>query len=80
MTAGIARPQMLAGHTTEEDGLTWTLTLRPGLKFHDGTPVLARDVVASLQRWQVNDAFGQALAAATNELSAPSDTEIRVPA
>ncbi len=74
--AGVAQPQMLAGHSVEEDGLTWTLTLRPDLRFHDGTPVLARDAVASLQRWQVVDAFGQALAAATHELSAPSDTEI----
>jgi peptide/nickel transport system substrate-binding protein len=75
--AGTVQPQMLAGYNTEEDGLTWTLKLREGLKFHDGTPVLARDVVASLLRWQVSDAFGQALAAATNELSAPSDTEIK---
>lgn len=51
--AGVARPRMLAGYTTEPDGLTWTLTLREGLRFHDGTPVLARDVVASLKRWQI---------------------------
>lgn len=75
--AGVAQPQMLAGHKVEDEGLTWNLVLREGLKFHDGTPVLGRDVVASLQRWQVGDAFGQALAAATNELSAPSDKEIR---
>jgi peptide/nickel transport system substrate-binding protein len=74
---GVARPQMLEGYTTEEDGLTWTLTLRDGLKFHDNTPVLARDAVASIQRWQVLDSFGQALAAATDELSAPSDKQIR---
>ncbi len=74
---GVAQPQMLSGYTTAPDGLTWTLTLRPGLTFHDGSPVLARDAVASIQRWQVNDAFGQALAAATDELSAPSDTEIK---
>ena len=30
------RPQMVAGHTTEDDGKTWKLTLRDGLKFHDG--------------------------------------------
>lgn len=74
---GVARPQMLAGVVTEPDGLTWALTLRSGLKFHDGTPVLARDVVASLQRWWVNDAFGQALAAATNELVALDDSRIQ---
>ncbi|HJY51068.1 MAG TPA: ABC transporter substrate-binding protein, partial [Stellaceae bacterium] len=39
-----ARPQMVEGHTVEEDGLTWTLKLRDGLHFHDKEPVLARDV------------------------------------
>jgi peptide/nickel transport system substrate-binding protein len=39
-------PQMVEGATTEDDGLTWRLTLRDNLRFHDGTPVLARDVVA----------------------------------
>jgi peptide/nickel transport system substrate-binding protein len=74
---GVARPQMLAGHTTDADGLTWTLTLRDGLMFHDGTKVLARDAVASIKRWWINDAFGQALAVATDEISAPDDKTIR---
>lgn len=74
---GVAQPQMLEGHATEPDGLTWTLTLRDGLRFHDGAPVLARDAVASIRRWWVNDAFGQALAAVTAELSAPDDRTIR---
>jgi peptide/nickel transport system substrate-binding protein len=75
--AGVPQPQMLEGYTTESDGLAWTLTLRDGLRFHDGTPVLARDAIASIRRWQTNDAFGQALAAATEELSAPSDKQIK---
>jgi peptide/nickel transport system substrate-binding protein len=75
--AGTAQPQMLAGYTTEPDGLTWTLTLRDRLRFHDGSPVLARDAVASIRRWWVSDAFGQALAAATDDLSAPDDRTIR---
>ena len=74
---GVAQPQMLEGSIIEADGLTWTLTLRDGLRFHDGTPVLARDAVASIKRWWVNDAFGQALAAATDELRAPDDKTIR---
>jgi peptide/nickel transport system substrate-binding protein len=71
---GTIQYQMLAGHTVSPDGLTWALTLRPGLKFHDGTPVLAKDAVASIQRWQVSDSYGQALAAVTDDLSATSDT------
>ena len=44
-------PQMAAGHVIEDDGKTWVITLRDGLKFHDGTPVLARDAAASITRW-----------------------------
>ena len=67
------QPQMVEGVTTAADGLTWTLTLRPGLRFHDNSPVLARDCAASVARWGKRDAFGQALMAATNELAAPDD-------
>ncbi|GAC1346481.1 MAG: ABC transporter substrate-binding protein [Acetobacteraceae bacterium] len=74
---GVAQPQMLEGYTTSADGLAWTLTLRDGLRFHDGTPVLARDAVASIKRWWVNDSFGQALAASTDEVAATDDRTIR---
>ena len=71
-----ASGQMVAGHVTEPDGLRWTLTLRDGLRWHDGTPVLARDCVASIRRWGAKDTFGQTLLAATDELSAPDDRRI----
>ena len=64
---------MAAGHTQEQDGKLWTIVLRDGLKFHDGEPVRARDCVASLQRWSKRDAYGQALFAATDELTAKDD-------
>ena len=48
-------PQMVAGHTVSADGKQWDITLRDGLKFHDDTPVLARDCVASIQRWWQRD-------------------------
>jgi peptide/nickel transport system substrate-binding protein len=67
------QPQMVEGHVVEDSGKTWKITLRPGLRFHDGSPVLARDAVASIQRWMQTDAFGQNLRAVTDELSAPSD-------
>jgi peptide/nickel transport system substrate-binding protein len=71
------QPQMVQGHEVDADGMLWKLTLREGLKFHDGTPVLARDAVASIQRWSKRDPFGQALMAATVDLSAPSDRVIQ---
>jgi peptide/nickel transport system substrate-binding protein len=61
--------QMVEGEEVSADGLTWTFRLRPGLKFHDGEPVLAQDVVASLNRWSVRDTLGTALRASQNEIS-----------
>jgi peptide/nickel transport system substrate-binding protein len=71
------QPQMLAGHQTSQDGREWVLTLRDGLTFHDKSPVLARDVVASLQRWGKRDAVGQVLMARTDALTATSDKTVR---
>ena len=71
-----ATPQMVAGHVIENGGKTWKLTLRDGLLFHNGDRVLASDCVASIKRWGARDAFGQALMARTDELSAPDDKTI----
>jgi peptide/nickel transport system substrate-binding protein len=70
------QPQMVAGHTIEDDGKRWTLTLRDQLRFHDGEKVRGRDVVASLRRFGARDGMGQSLMAATDELSAPDDQRI----
>ena len=72
-----ARKQMVEGHTVENDGTLWTLRLRDGLLFHDGTPVLARDAIVSIRRFAARDGFGQALMAVTNELSALDDRTLR---
>jgi peptide/nickel transport system substrate-binding protein len=72
------QPQMLEGYTVEKDGLEWRLTLRQGLAFHDGERVLAKDAAASITRWARRDVFGQALAAAMNEISAPDDRTILI--
>jgi peptide/nickel transport system substrate-binding protein len=54
------QPQM-AEWKVSDDKLTYTFTLRDGLKWHDGTPVTAEDCVASLQRWGKVDGMGQKL-------------------
>ncbi len=71
------QPQMVAGHVLEDDGKTWIMTLREGLKFHDGEPVRGRDVVASLKRWASRDAFGNSLFNIVDEISAPDDRTVR---
>jgi peptide/nickel transport system substrate-binding protein len=71
------KPQMVEGHVSDDGGRVWTLTLREGLRFHDNEPVRGQDVVVSLRRWGMQDAFGKTLFAAIDELTAPDDRTIR---
>ncbi len=70
------QPQMAEGHVAEEEGRRILIRLRQGLLFHDGEPVRARDAVASIRRWARRASLGQALMAATEELSAADDRTI----
>src|SRR5882672_6202003 len=63
------QPQM-ADWKVSDDKLTYTFTLRDGLKWHDGAPVTAEDCVASLKRWAKVDAMGQKLMDFTAALEA----------
>lgn len=71
-----AKPQMVAAHTIDDGGRTWTLTLRDGLWFHDGSRVSARDCVASIRRWGARDQVGQTLMQRIGSLTAPDDRTI----
>lgn len=64
------QPQM-ASYKVSDDKLTYTFTLRDGLKWHDGTPVTAEDCVASLKRWGKADGMGQKLMDFTASIEAP---------
>lgn len=55
------RPQMVGDFSVSEDGRVHTMTLREGLKFHDGSPVEAADAVASIDRWAQRDIVGRKL-------------------
>ncbi len=72
-----AQPQMAAGHVEEDDGRRVTITLRDGLKFHDGERVLARDAVASVQRWLKRHAMGQKLSAVLEDITALDDKRLQ---
>jgi peptide/nickel transport system substrate-binding protein len=74
---GEIRPQMAEGWVIEEDGLSWVFTLRAGLRFHDGEPVLARDCVASIQRWARRDPFMQVLSPQVAAIEALDDRRFR---
>lgn len=52
------KPMMVDKEVISADRLTYTFTLRPGLKFQDGSAVTTRDVTASLQHWMDGSATG----------------------
>ena len=69
--------QMVEAEEVSAEGKVWTFRLRPGLMFHDGEPVLARDAVASIRRWSARDPMGQMIRAVEAELVAMDDLTFR---
>lgn len=55
----VPQPEMVDSYSISADGLLYTFTLRPGLKFTDGSPVRAADAVASVRRWAARDTNGR---------------------
>jgi peptide/nickel transport system substrate-binding protein len=73
-----AKPQMAEGYTVSDDGRTWLIKLREGLKWHDGEPVRAQDCAPSLARWSARDTFGQTAAKAVDSWGAANDRTIKI--
>ncbi|HUA54058.1 MAG TPA: ABC transporter substrate-binding protein [Candidatus Sulfotelmatobacter sp.] len=72
------QPQMLKDWTISDDKLTYTFTLRDGLKFHDGAPVTSDDCIASIKRWGAVDGMGQKLMDFTKEMVAVNDKTFKL--
>jgi len=65
---GDIKPQMVDKYELSADKLTYTITLRDGLLWHDGKPVTAEDCVASIKRWAAKDSLGQKMFSFVKEL------------
>jgi peptide/nickel transport system substrate-binding protein len=74
---GDIRPQMAERWEMAGDKLSVTFTLREGLAFHDGERVLAKDCVASIDRWAKRDSFMQVLQPDIAEVTALDDRRFR---
>lgn len=75
---GVPKPQMATGAQVSDDGRTWKIGLRDGLKFHDGSPVLARDAAASIARWAKREPFGQLLDKVVDSYGAADDKTVEI--
>jgi peptide/nickel transport system substrate-binding protein len=70
--------QMVEGEEHDAEFKVWTFRLRAGLKFHDGEPVLSKDVVQSLIRWMPRDPMGQLIRARLDAIEAVDDRTFRI--
>lgn len=68
------QPQMIETWAVSDDGLSYSFTLRPDLKFHDGAPVRAADCVASVVRWMKYEKTGERLQRVLVEIKAADET------
>ena len=66
-------PQMIENYSVSDDKKGYRFTLRPGLKFHDGSPVRAADAAASVKRWTMKDPAGGKMAALGMKLDVVDD-------
>jgi len=66
-------PALAAGWQVSTDGLAWTFTLREGVRFHDGSPLTAEDVLFKFDRARDPDSghVNQGYYAAVADVRAP---------
>ena len=67
------QPQMAESVAVSEDGKTYTIKLRSGLKRHDGSSVTPDDCIASIARWGKKDGMGQQMMAVVESMEAVDD-------
>ena len=72
------KPQMADGYTVSDDGRTYDIKLRDGLKFHNGEPVRAQDCAQSLVRWAARETIGQTVWKFVESCAAADDQTVRV--
>ena len=72
------KPQMAEGYTLSDDGRTYLIRLREGLKFHNGEPVRARDCAPSLARWAARETLGQTIWQYVDSCTAQDDRTIKI--
>lgn len=60
------------------DGMTFTITLRQGVKFHHGADFTSADAVASLERWHRMTTRGKTIAANLTGVTAKDDHTVEM--
>lgn len=73
------QPMLAAGMPkVSEDGKTYTIELRKGVKFHNGRELDSEDVVASLKRWADMTPRGKALLKSIASITGKGPTTVEI--
>lgn len=70
------QPMLIEDYSLSDDQLTYTFKLRSNVKFHNGDPLTANDVVASLKRWSNLSGRGKTLFARVESIEAADDLTV----
>jgi peptide/nickel transport system substrate-binding protein len=70
------KPDLVEKETISDDKLTWTLKLRSGATFHDGTPVNAEAVKYTIDRMLADSGSGRLLFTPITETKVIDDTTV----
>ncbi|MBT6503637.1 MAG: ABC transporter substrate-binding protein [Deltaproteobacteria bacterium] len=69
-------PFLAESYTMSQDGKTYRIILRRGIKFHDGTDMTSEDVLASMNRWLVTNGGGKRVASHVKSVTTPGPYEV----
>ncbi len=70
-------PAVAEDYKISEDGMTYTFTLRDGIKFHNGDPVTTNDIVYSLKRYAEIQGEGSAFSV-VEDVKAVDDKTVEI--
>lgn len=77
---GVLTNSLATSVTPNEDATAWTVTIRPDATFHNGEPVTAEDVVASIRYFAASPGFsGFYSSVDVDAVSAVDQTTLRIP-
>lgn len=71
-------PDLVVKDGVSKDGMTWTFTIRSGVKFHDGTPLTAEAVKYTVERMMKSTGNQKALYSMIKEVVVKSDTQFEM--
>lgn len=72
------QPMLAESYEVSDDLLTYTISLREGILFHDGSDFEAEDVVASLERWSLVSPSGKAAAPVISSITSVDSLTVEI--